>query len=179
MKSAILIVRVTQETKQQLSTFARQSGLTESGALREILEAALVLRKVPEHPIPAPTPEGGKRKQITVTVPRFIADLARDRANQKGMSLSRWIACLIQSHVYQPPVLTMTELKVLNESNRQIRAMGSNVNQIARSFNSLDIDIRKLKDFYVVEKLLKDNIEIIRDLIRAANKSWGISRGSD
>ena len=95
------------------------------------------------------------------------------------MSLSRWIACLIQTHVYQPPVLTTPELKLLNESNRQIRAIGVNINQIAKSFNSLDIDIRKLKDFYLVERLIKENIEIIDKLMRAANRSWGVGRGSD
>ena len=88
------------------------------------------------------------------------------------------MACLIQSHVYQPPVLTTTELKVLNESNRQIRAMGVNINQIARAFNTMDVDIRRLKDFYLVENLLKENLGIIDKLLRAANRSWGIYRGS-
>lgn len=95
------------------------------------------------------------------------------------MSLSRWMACLIQSHVFQPPVLTTTELKILNESNRQIRALGVNINQIARAFNNMDVDIRKLKDFYLVENLLKENLGIIDKLMRAANRSWGIDRGSD
>jgi len=95
------------------------------------------------------------------------------------MSLSRWIACLIQSHVYQPPVLTTTELKILNESNRQIRAMGVNLNQIARAFNNMDVDIRKLKDFYLIESLIKKNLDVIDRLMRAANHSWGIGRGTD
>jgi len=179
MKSAVLIVRVTPETKSRLSTIARGAGLTESHVIRKMIEDELGRTKehrVAEH---VPIADGSRRKQITLTVPTFIADLAVERSKQKGMSLSRWIACLIQSHVYQPPVLTTTELRILNESNRQIRAMGSNINQIARSFNSMNIDLRKLKDFYLVEKVLKENLEVIRGLIRAANQSWGIGRGPD
>lgn len=92
------------------------------------------------------------------------------------MALSRWIASLIQSHVFQPPVLTTTELKYLNESNRQMRAIGVNLNQIARAFNQLDIDIRKLKSLDLVETLVRENLNVMERLIRAVNRSWGIGQ---
>ncbi len=179
MKSALIHVRVSQETKSRLSEFARREGLTESDVIRGMIEDELRRNEEPPKCMMNSDAEGYRRKRISLTVPLFIASLAGERAVGKGMSLSRWIACLIQTHVYQPPVLTTPELKLLNESNRQIRAIGVNINQIAKSFNSLDIDIRKLKDFYLVERLIKENIEIIDKLMRAANRSWGVGRGSD
>lgn len=179
MKSSIVIVRVTQETKSRLLAIASLEGLTSSDVIRRMIDAELVTDPEAVVSPPVLTAEGCKRKHLSLTLPVFIADLARERAARKGMSLSRWMACLIQSHVFQPPVLTTTELKILNESNRQIRALGVNINQIARAFNNMDVDIRKLKDFYLVENLLKENLGIIDKLMRAANRSWGIDRGSD
>ena len=179
VKSSIVIVRVTQETKVRLSAIANLEGVTSSDVIRRMIDAELGLHPEAALSPPKLTAEGYKRKHLSLTLPTFIADLAKERATMKGMSLSRWMACLIQSHVYQPPVLTTTELKVLNESNRQIRAMGVNINQIARAFNTMDVDIRRLKDFYLVENLLKENLGIIDKLLRAANRSWGIDRGSD
>ena len=180
MKTAILHVRLTPEAKSRLSEFATHEGLTESDVIRRMLEGELT-RLGSDNPVKASVlgRDDYRRRKITLTVPVFIADLALERALHKGMSLSRWIASLIQSHVYQPPVLTTQELKVLNESNRQIRAIGVNINQIAKSFNSLNVDIRKLKDFYIIEGPIRENIQIIDRLIRAANQSWGIGRGPD
>jgi hypothetical protein len=179
VKSAVVIVRVTEETKSMLSVMASREGLTPSDLIRRMIAVEFTRGAVVSHSQLVPTPEGCKRKHLSLTLPTFIAELAKERAIRKGMSLSRWIACLIQSHVYQPPVLTTTELKILNESNRQIRAMGVNLNQIARAFNNMDVDIRKLKDFYLIESLIKKNLDVIDRLMRAANRSWGIGRGTD
>lgn len=181
MRDAIVRARVDSETKRQLSDIAIQEGLSESDVIRRMIEEGLRARAGDDGGevagrLPA-SKDGYERKKITLTLPVFIVDLARERASGKKMALSRWIACLIQSHVFQPPVLTTTELKYLNESNRQIRAIGVNLNQIARAFNKLDIDIRKLKNLDVVEALVRENQTVIERLIRAVNRSWGIGQG--
>lgn len=178
MKTATLIVRVQPETKALLAARAMQHGLTESIVLRRLIDAGLN-ENVVETQAAWPTEAWAcERKKIAVTIPAFIERHARERANQKGMSLSGWVSNLIQSHLLQPPVSSMMELKVLNESNRQIRAMGVNINQIARAFNNMEIDIRKLRDFDVVERLLHENLNVIEKLIRVVNRSWGVGRGN-
>lgn len=179
MKAAVVRARVTHDIKEKIAALAANEGSTESHVVRRMIESELSRNEQHQMTEEIPKAEGLIRKQITLNVPTFIADLAKERAIRKGMSLSRWIACLIQSHVYQPPVLTTTELKILNESNRQIRAMGVNINQIARAFNNMDVDIRKLKDFYLVESLIKKNLDVIDKLMRAANRSWGVGHGTD
>jgi predicted HicB family RNase H-like nuclease len=171
---------VDSETKRQLSEMAAREGISESDVIRGMIEREFRMSggRGGAHidgSLPA-SKDGYERKKITLTIPSFIVDLARERASQKGMSLSRWIASLIQSHVFQPPVLTITELKYLNESNRQIRGMGVNLNQIAKAFNKMDIDIRKFKNLDVVEALVRENLAVIERLMRAANRSWGVGR---
>ena len=107
------------------------------------------------------TSAGLHRKRITLTLPQFIVDLAVERAGSKDMALSRWIASLVQSHVFQPPVSTTAELKLLNESNRQLRAMGVNINQIARALNRNEMDLGWLVGLTGVERLIRENIELL------------------
>lgn len=179
MRNVAVLTRVAPETKEKIRHLAAEEGISESVVLRRLIDRGLGDIKALSEPCLPSSPEGYQRKKITLTLPTFIVDLATERARQKGMSLSRWIANLVQSHVFQPPVLTTQELKFLNESNRQVRAMGVNLNQIARTFNKMDIDIRKLKNLDVVEYVVRENMAMIEKLIRAANRSWGVGRDSD
>ena len=177
MRKVAVLCRVDPDTKERIRVLASHEGVSEADLVRRLIDVGLGgIQEVKEPTLPS-SPEGYQRKKITLTLPTFIVDLARERAGQKKMSLSRWIASLVQSSVFQPPVLTTTELKYLNESNRQIRAIGVNLNQIARAFNQMDIDIRKLKNLDVVEKVVRENLDVIERLLRAVNRSWGIGRG--
>ena len=178
MKDSVVRLRVDAETKSRLTAIAANEGVYESELLRRLIEAGLNGLPPSGVPLLPSSADGYQRKKITITLPAFIADLAIERAAQKKMSLSRWVASLVQGSVFQPPVLTTTELKYLNESNRQIRAIGVNLNQIARAFNQMDIDIRKLKNLDVVEKVVRENLDVIERLLRAVNRSWGIGRGN-
>ena len=155
---------------------AIQDGLSEADVVRKLIDIGLGLVPEIKEPKLPTSREGLERTKITLTVPAFIVDLARERASQKGMALSRWIASLIQSHVFQPPVVTTTELKCLNENNRQLRGMGTNLNQIAKAFNQLDIDIRKLKLLGELEVLVRENMSVQSRLIQAVNRSWRVDR---
>ena len=155
-----------------------REGLPESELIRRFVEQGLDgLIGNEENPSLTVAGSALLKKKVSIRLPEFILADVRARASEKGMSVSYWVSSLIQSHVFQPPVLTTTELKVLNESNRQIRAIGVHLNQIARSFNNLDIDIRKLKHLDTFEMVVKDNLKFIDRLIRATNQSWGIGRG--
>ena len=155
---------------------AIQDGLSEADIVRKLIDIGLGLVPEIKEPKLPTSPEGLERTKITLTVPAFIVDLARERASQKGMALSRWIASLIQSHVFQPPVVTTTELKCLNENNRQLRGIGTNLNQIAKAFNQLDIDIRKLKLLGELDVLVRENMSVQSRLIQAVNRSWRVDR---
>jgi len=42
----------------------------------------------------------------------------------------------------------------------------------------MDIDIRRFKGLDVFERVVKENLTVIDRLMRAANQSWGVGRGS-
>ena len=178
MKDHVIRARVSSSTKTQLKEMLEREGLPESELIRRFVEQGLDgLIGNEENPSLTVAGSALLKKKVSIRLPEFILADVRARASEKGMSVSYWVSSLIQSHVFQPPVLTTTELKVLNESNRQIRAIGVHLNQIARAFNNLDIDIRKLKHLDTFEMVVKDNLKFIDRLIRATNQSWGIGRG--
>ena len=59
-----------------------------------------------------------------------------EAALQGEYSLTQYIVGLIRFHLTKDPQLGMAELALLGESNRQLAAIGSNLNQIARQFNT-------------------------------------------
>lgn len=187
MKDQVIRARVSAAHKERLRALSLHEGLPESELIRRFVERGLsglegegALGKASGSDLPPLTVPGPafERQKVTLRLPGFVLDAAKVRASEKEMSVSGWISALIQSHVFQPPVLTTAELAVLNENNRQIRAIGVHLNQIARAFNQIDIDIRKLKSLDVFERVVKENLTVIDRLIRAANQSWGIGRGT-
>lgn len=191
MKDQVIRARVSAAHKERLRALSVQEGLPESELIRRFVERGLSGQEGEgalgtgsgfssasgSTPLTVPGPVFSRQK-VSLRLPGFVLDAVKVRASEKEMSVSGWISALIQSHVFQPPVLTTAELAVLNENNRQIRAIGVHLNQIARAFNQMDIDIRKLKGLDVFERVVKENLTVIDRVIRAANQSWGIGRGT-
>lgn len=177
MKTATVIARIDLDTKRKLQDLVRQLGVSESTLIRELVqkEVNAVISVQSDLKV---IPNGERRVKITIRLPHFIGELAKARAADKGMPLSRWIGNLIQSHVYLPPVVTREELKVLVESNRQLRSIGTNINQIARAFNRNELDIRWLSAMGELEARITENRGVISQLIQAVNRSWRVKDGA-
>jgi len=178
MRNHVIRARVDERTKKAIVEMAQQSSLTESDLIRNLVARGLSATLPSDFRLEwAPDHQRLKRKKISVRLPKFLVDLATERASLKGMPLSTWIGSLVQSHVFQPPVVTEDELRVINESNRQLRSLGTNINQIARAFNRNEIDIRWLSAFGGLESRIDENRQLIRSLIQAVNRSWRVIDG--
>jgi hypothetical protein len=169
-----LIARVEEDHKKKFSRFAKKRGLTESELLRELVLIAIgesddVLPFVEE-----PAAELVELERVTVRLPKFLIKSLQNRAKSKGMAQSRWISALVQSNVTGQPVMTDKDLVVLNASNRELAAIGRNINQIAKSLN---------RDFYDTEQVRLAKLEelslaiaktrdAIRALVKASQNAW-------
>lgn len=119
-------------------------------------------------------PEKVDQDRVTVRLPAFLMEAARNRAKAKGMALSRWFSALAQSNVSAPPVLTTDELAVIEASNRELAAIGRNINQIARALNEAHFETERVRLDRLAElsELIKSVRSDIRALIRASRGSW-------
>jgi len=96
------------------------------------------------------------------------------RAKAKGMKFSRWVAALVQSNLMRDAVLSTDEIQLLNASNRELAAIGRNLNQIAKALNERfhETDRIKLEHLNELNKAIEQHDKTIRRLIRASQQSW-------
>ena len=101
-------------------------------------------------------------------------------ANAAGVSRRKYIVNLIRSHLLRTPQLGMHELAVVGESNKQLAAIRSLLNQIAKKLNSgesVDSDAlgRALRQ---TESVIYAHIASIHPVMRSNLDRWVISEAS-
>lgn len=183
----VLKTLIDPESKTRFRRMAQTRGLSESEFLRAIALAVIEdedgegTEDIAADPRPvAPDAEKADVTRMTVRMPRFLLEAVRARARGKGMAPSRWVAALVQSHLTQEPVMTHDELLVLLASNRELAAIGRNINQIAHALNSARLSntlscesdrVRLEELFRLREAIIQDRVAI-RALVRASQNSW-------
>ncbi len=156
-------------------------GLSESDLLRlALLEFFNAVRESKETASSAPNrqlievPEDTHLERKTVWMPAFLMKAACERADEKGMSFSRWTSSLIQSNLMYPPVLTEPELSVLDALTRELAALGRNINQVARALDEAYFDTERIRLDKLIEvsgKIIETRKAISR-LVRTSRRSW-------
>lgn len=127
---------VTPEQKERWQNFCRKKGVTESDML------GLLLHHVTDGEIGIVF-EGlnlPKSEKVTVRLDKKTIQKMSERAMAEGFpSRTSWATNMLVSVLDNDPVLTGAEIEVLRESNRELAAIGRNLNQIAHAIN---IDFR-------------------------------------
>jgi len=159
---------------------AKARGLSESELLRAVILAVTGEDADADQPIET---DAGRAdtERVRLRLPRFLMDGVRAKAKAKGMAPNRWVGALVQSNLLRQPVMTDTELAGLLASNRELAAVGRNINQIARALNEAFHETERVK----IERLaqLRDAIvkqrAAVRALVRASQESWIADDGAD
>ncbi|KAA0010062.1 MobC family plasmid mobilization relaxosome protein [Billgrantia pellis] len=146
--------RLTEIEKNAWAQFCNANGLRESDMLRRMIQrvagrAATVMADDQED-------EARSRKltiRLSPTQERWLAQ----RAQEEGYpSRTSWVTAMVLAELHQEPVLTDDEVAVLRESNRELRAIGKNLNQITKVLNV---------EFRESDKLKREAIEALAERI--------------
>lgn len=143
--------------------------------------APLKSRPKPVHPGDADL------ERFELRIASFLKSEVKQRAAREGMSSSEWVAALIQSVVTAEPVLTEREAEAVRFANRELAAVGRNLNQIARSMNRAELiganfskdEILTLHGISLLNKKVEKLRMTILSLITARNRAWGVEDDSD
>jgi Na+/phosphate symporter len=81
---------------------------------------------------------------------------------------------MIQSNLTKQPVMTGEELNALQATNRELVAIGRNLNQVAKSLNQAFHETERGRLDYLKElkQAINKNINEIRNLVRVSKNSW-------
>ena len=172
----VLKTFVDEDLKQLFKQHSEERGLSESELLSSIVMDDI--RKNPftesDKPDSELNPHGLVTERITVRMPSFLMQAAKEKGKAKGMATSRWIAALVQSNIAKNPVMADQELNNLKASIRELNAIGRNINQMARVLNESrnNTDKVNLDTLYLLGDSLKRNLSAVRELVRASQQVW-------
>ncbi|EAV2676858.1 MobC family plasmid mobilization relaxosome protein [Salmonella enterica] len=164
--------RVTPELKEKWQTFCYERGVSESDML------GLLLEKVTAGVVPneAKGLEEPRSDKVTIRLsPNDIHNMT-ERAKAEGFpSRTTWLTNLVLATLNKEPVLTDAEVNALRGSNRELAAIGRNLNQIARALNVEFRDSDKLNK-ELIERLLEQidgHRDKVSNLIDRNMNRWG------
>ncbi len=145
------------EDKEKWQQFCNYNGMTESGMMRMMINQML--------PDTASDSDFNQAKSNKVTIRLSEHDMQKltTQAREEGyIHRTSWATACILANLTRTPVLTSAEIKTLRESNRQLAAVGRNLNQIARVLNI---------DFRHSDKVTREMVEILDSKFEAHKES--------
>jgi hypothetical protein len=176
----VLKTLVEPETKTRFRNLAKTRGLSESELLRSVVLVVTGQDTDTDQTI-KPETENSELERMTVRLPGFLMAAAKQRGKAKGMAASRWVAALVQTNLTGKPVMTDKELAVLHASNRELAAIGRNINQIAKALNEAfhETERVRLDTLAALSQSISENRAAIRSLVRASQQAWEAENGVD
>lgn len=166
----IIKTELPQNEKAAFRHFSKSQGMTEAEMLRQMVRR--VLGDQVENP-PAEQIERGNRTTLSFTEDEMWAITKRSRAD--GFTRhTAWLVGLVRAVLFREPTFSSEEMEVLRESNRELAAIGRNLNQIARGIN---VDFRegeriKRAEIQSLAEQLADHREIVSRLIDKSLNRW-------
>ena len=129
---------VSPDTKARFAAFSRSQGVSESALLKRMVEALIGSERIRDEAVtpPQPVPSSG-RISVRLAVDDLL--LLRERSRNRGMPSATYISYLVRSHLRRLAPIPDSELKTLLQAISQVSAVGRNLNQIARAFNTGDM----------------------------------------
>ena len=148
MGKHVVKTRLNDEEKENWLLYCQSSGIIQSDMLR-----MLINRSSPIAKLAVPFNET-KTNKVTVRFSEHTIKMVQEQARYEGyINQSHWIRATIISKLNNTPVLSSSETDALQQSNRQLAAIGRNLNQIARVLNI---------DFRHSDKLTREMIERLK-----------------
>ena len=112
------------------------------------------------------------KERIEIRLTKTEMAKTREHAENEGCSPNRWIINLVRANLTKRPQFGMKELDALGESNKQLLAIGRNLNQLIRAINRGEGrgvppgQIQEISDF------VKKHAEIVSTAMKANIDRW-------
>lgn len=176
MKDSSLCVRMPAALKEQFSAYCRNNGQSPSTTIRKV--AAHLLGNSQKKETPPSTsqdePDLGRRR-IEIRLSHSELELLQSIATDHGSSPNKWICDLIRAHLSRQPQLGLRELMIVGESNRNLRALGRNLNQIARQAHREGLPASTYERIGATYQLIDKHTQEVHQIIQSNLKRWRLT----
>nr|BBE29064.1 hypothetical protein [uncultured bacterium] len=177
--SYIYTMRLPDDLRDQWLSYCQRNDKKAAATLRALMrymiqdDMPLEVRQWISEQMEGQPDEGPKeRLEIRLTPTEYQA--INSRAEAEGCSPQRWVINCVRASLTHEPQFTMETTKALWESSYQLRAIGRNLNQIARRLNEgkpgtvKTEQLEKLAEFIYLHT---DRVAAVQD---ASISRWGI-----
>lgn len=127
---------VSPETKKQLQEAAKALyGQANASLMVRALIANYFAKDAPI-PVQLSSEEAGETGRVEIRLPRTALKKVDELAEARFSKRNYYLVSIILAHIGQPQ-LQPDEIEVLRRSNYELSKVGTNINQIAKAFNTL------------------------------------------
>jgi predicted DNA binding CopG/RHH family protein len=164
--------RVTSELKARLRIVATHEQITESALLKQVLE--VMLRTVmpgASHHIEEPE-KPSRDTRLTVRFDPEDRILLRSKALARGMPSATYVSVLVRAHLRSVTPIPKEELLALKRSIAELRAVGNNLNQMAKAIHQGNTIAPRKEHVAAMLKVAEGLLDHFKALLAANERSW-------
>lgn len=175
--SAVYRVRIPADLKTEWEAHCEKKGSSQHSIIRALM------RYVIQDEIPpdvkdwisgqiAGEPDEGPKQRLEV---RFTPSEHHEivaRSEVEGCSPQRWVINCVRASLTNQPQFTMEVTKALWESSGQLRAIGRNLNQIAKKLNEGGTEPLPSEEIALLSDYIYRHTEIVAELQDASLSRW-------
>ena len=163
--------------KQPWLEWCARQGTKPSDALRQILAKVLGDSSMLSAPPSMDTyrPEKPRaRLEVRFTPSEHVK--LKAEARQHGFAPTKWIVALVRAQLTGQPHFGQIELEHLAHSNRQLLAIGRNLNQIAKALNCAPHEqgAVRVELITALQVIIRAHTETVSNIMRANVERWSI-----
>lgn len=178
--SAVYRVRIPAELKSEWEAHCEKKGSSQHGMIRALMRYVIQDEMPPDvhswisGQIAGEPDEGPKQRlEVRFTPSEHHEIVARSEA--EGCSPQRWVINCVRASLTNQPQYTMETTKALWDSSGQLRAIGRNLNQIAKNLNEGSVQEISAKEIKQLSDYIYSHTKVISELQDASLSRWKIT----
>ena len=165
-----------QDLKQPWLAWCKSQNAKSSDLIKRFVATCLAndKRSVAKGKIQYAEPEAASVRINLCLTPSEVK-LLKNQAESAGLSSTKWLVALVRTKLTDVPHFGQDELEALASSNRQMLALGRNLNQIAKALNGSSSaapeTVSRLED---LEASVATHVKTVSALMSANVQRWKI-----
>jgi hypothetical protein len=169
---AFIQCRVTPAMKTLVRALAEREQITESALVKQLLEVVLRTAALQGFPDLGTLDKPNRDARLYVRLDPDDRAMLTSRASARGMRAATYVSVLVRAHLRKVTPIPKEELVALKGSIAELRAIGVNLNQMARAMNQGKESSPGRQELQAMLKVAEGLRDHVKALLVTNEKSW-------
>lgn len=162
--------------KEPWLAWCRRRSVNPSEAFRDIVRRLTAAPAAAPAPLRSEPPGESRERRVWLALTPSEHRAVTERAATAHLTIPKWLAGLMRSHLTREPQFGGQELEALIESTTQLRYIGRNLNQVAKGLNASPHErlVYKVELIERLEEAIKGHTSVVSRLLAANVERWRV-----